>query len=469
MTKIYQLKGKGQGKDPGPGSVLDGPGGLEASPAAQRPSKTKSKIKSKPKAKSAPVERYLAPPPPRDGKVIGLDCHPDSFTAAVYVGQTPHDARKITSRENLSLEGLLQWARATLTPADIILLEAGSNSFEVCRRLGSLGLRTCVLESGYVGQHAKTYADNDKMAASRIALVYLAGKAPCVWVPDERSRERRELLHAYNNAVSDHTAATNCLKSYLNGRGIRLGKRSLARPQTTPWILRQREWTALQSQLLQELLTNFTEAKERRKRLNRLIATEMAGDPLMMRCMKVLGVGVVSAFALVAVIGDIQRFPTSGQLVAYIGLNPGQRQSGKSKNIRLGIGGHGRGDLRNLLIQGAQAVLRQGRHTALGQWGWRLFARKGNRNIAVAAIARKLVVQVWHLLQGHPSTVLDDDKSFQVKVHKLAVTLGASLRQELGLGETLPQGIQLILQRFSQDPGLPRNVSPNPNPSPLPG
>jgi len=33
-----------------------------------------------------------------------------------------------------------------------------------------------------------------------------------------------------------------------------------------------------------------------------LIATEMAADPIMMRCMKVLGVGIVSAFGLVAVI-----------------------------------------------------------------------------------------------------------------------------------------------------------------------
>ncbi|MES2570179.1 MAG: hypothetical protein V4710_09015 [Verrucomicrobiota bacterium] len=50
--------------------------------------------------------------------------------------------------------------------------------------------------------------------------------------------------------------------------------------------------------------------------------------------------------------------------------------------------------MRNLLMQAAQAVLRVGRNTTLGKWGWKLFARKGARNIAVAAVARKLVVQV---------------------------------------------------------------------------
>jgi transposase len=60
-----------------------------------------------------------------------------------------------------------------------------------------------VLENCHVGKHAKTYADNDKMAAARIALVYLAGNAPCVWVPEQGSRQRRELLHAYRKAVAD--------------------------------------------------------------------------------------------------------------------------------------------------------------------------------------------------------------------------------------------------------------------------
>jgi acetolactate synthase-1/3 small subunit len=79
---------------------------------------------------------------------------------------------------------------ASCFDAENLFFEAGSNSFEVCKRLGNLGLRACVLESSHMGKHAKTYADNDKMAAARIALVYLAGTAPCVWVPYELSRER---------------------------------------------------------------------------------------------------------------------------------------------------------------------------------------------------------------------------------------------------------------------------------------
>ena len=208
-------------------------------------------IKTPPK-EALGVETYLAPPPPSQGKIIGLDCHPDTFTAAVFVGQSPHDARKVGSRENLGLQGLLEWAAKEFGAQDLFVLEAGSNSFELCTRLHALGLRAIVLESCHVGKHAKTYADNDKMAAARIALVYLAGNAPCVWVPDEGSRQRRELLHLYRKAVADHTAAGNSLRAYLNGNAIRPARRNLELESTRQWILKQRDWSPMQRDILAE-------------------------------------------------------------------------------------------------------------------------------------------------------------------------------------------------------------------------
>ena len=66
------------------------------------------------------------------------------------------------------------------------------------------------------------------------------------------------------------------------------------------------------------------------------------------------------------------------------------------------MGNRGRKDVRSLLIQGAQSVLRQSRagNHKLAKWGFQLFARKGNRNVAVAAIARKLARALYHLLKG---------------------------------------------------------------------
>jgi transposase len=379
------------------------------------------------------AEIYCAPRPPVNGRIIGLDCHPDTFTAAVFQGTTPHDTRKLCTRENLSLERLMEWAGSEFSHQDLFLLEAGSNSFEIHRRLLALGLRAVVLESCHVGKHAKTYADNDKMAAARIALVYLAGNAPCVWVPDPVSCERRELLHSHQNAVAGHTAALNSIKSYLNGFAIRLGSRGLHLERTRAWLYKERNWSPLQRELLAEYFAQLDTEAQRRKRLTRLIAQQVSAEPLMLRAMKLLGIGMINAFALLAIIGEVRRFDRPEKLVAYIGLNPGQRQSGAGKNVKLGVGKRGRGDLRHLLIQGSQAVLRMGRGTPLGRWGWKLFARKGERNLAVAAVARKLVVQVWHLLSGNPPTALEADKSLAIKLRKLAVTLGKSLRRKVGL------------------------------------
>ena len=146
--------------------------------------------------------------------------------------QTKSAARKLASRENLCLQILMDWTAKEFTRVDLFLLEAGSNSFEICRRLQALGLRAVVMESCHVGKHAKTYADNDKMAAACIALDYLAGNAPCVWIPDAVTCERRELLHVYQNAVANHTAALNSLESYLNQFAIRTGSRGLQLERT---------------------------------------------------------------------------------------------------------------------------------------------------------------------------------------------------------------------------------------------
>ena len=408
------------------------------------------------------METYRAPKPPTNGRIIGLDCHPDTFTAAVFKGTTPYDAQQLCVREDLSLERFLQWAGQEFDAGDLFVMEAGSNSFEVHRRLLDSGLRAVVLESAHVGKHAKTYADNDKMASARIVRVYLCGDAPCVWVPDALSRQRRELLRRQQSAVADRTAAINAAKGYLNQYAIRLGQRNPKAKSTQQWVLRQREWTALQRELLADYFGQIELHARRTQDFEQQMARQIAAEPLMLRCLKLLGIGRINAFALMAIIGDVRRFERPEQLVAYVGLNPGRRDSGDGKRIKIGVGKRGRGDLRQLITQGAQAVLRMGRQTKLGQWGWKLFARKGQRNIAVAAVARKMVVQVWHLLMGNPPTGLDQNQSLQAKLRKVAVTLGAKLRVELGLPSKLLECVQVLLARIGAHP---LTATPPPEPA----
>ncbi|MEG1259953.1 MAG: transposase, partial [Akkermansia sp.] len=130
------------------------------------------------------------------------------------------------------------------------------------------------------------------------------------------------------------------------------------------------------------------------------IQSEVRNNKKMLACLRIEGIGVINAFAILAIIGDIKRFATARKLASYIGINPRSKTSGNSINIKYGIAKHGRRDLKTLLIQAAQTILRSRRNTKLQKWGLQLLLRKGHHNIAVGAVARKLVHYIWHALNG---------------------------------------------------------------------
>jgi len=73
-----------------------------------------------------------------------------------------------------------------------VVLEASGNSFQVVRTLAACGRQAKVLESCHLGKLKEAHANNDKISAVRIGKAYLAGTAKEVWVPDERTQERRD-------------------------------------------------------------------------------------------------------------------------------------------------------------------------------------------------------------------------------------------------------------------------------------
>ena len=136
------------------------------------------------------------------------------------------------------------------------------------------------------------------------------------------------------------------------------------------------------------------------------------------------------AFALGAFVGDIKRFSHPKKLVKYVGLDPAFDDSGESEWSG-GVGGHGNKYLRCLLIEGAQAILRCGR-TSVAQWGRKLLARKGSLNLAVAAMARKLTMAVWYLMNGRWTPLEEIDRPLEVKVSKMIGSVGEHGLQRVG-------------------------------------
>jgi transposase len=107
------------------------------------------------------------------------------------------------------------------------------------------------------------------------------------------------------------------------------------------------------------------------------------------------GIGAYSAMVILAEIGDIERFQTKRALASYAGLTPSLRESA-GRTRRGGIGHHGSGTLRWIMLQVAQVAARHS--PAARAWMARLRKRKPPQ-VARIALARKLLTAVWALLR----------------------------------------------------------------------
>jgi transposase len=366
------------------------------------------------------------------GRVIGFDSHPDTFTAAVLRGPTPAAAIVEKTFDKVPMAQLSSWAKKHTTSADLFVLEASGNSFEVVRCLAALGRKALVLESCQMGKLKEAHANNDKISAVRIGKAYLAGTAKVVWVPDPKTQERRDLFHIHRKASQRTTQLRNRLRSYLSDNGVRL-KKHVRLTQATPLLAEQirqtKAWTPRQWQLIEGLLLELGHAEAQRKHWRSLIAQEVLADAQLLSIVRLCGVREMIAFALGAIIGDIHRFAEPRKLVKYVGLNPAFDDSGKGEWSG-GIGGHGRKDLRCLLIEAAQAVMRSGH--PLAKWGRKLLGRKGSVKLAVAAIARKLTVAIWYLMMGRWTPLEEIDERLSLKVGKMISQVGRQGLKTLG-------------------------------------
>jgi transposase len=157
------------------------------------------------------------------------------------------------------------------------------------------------------------------------------------------------------------------------------------------------------------------------------------GLPVLERLAEIPGLGIRGAQIIVAEIGlDMGRFPTSGRLASWAKLTPRTVQSGAV--LRSGKTGKGNSYLKGLLGEAAAAAAKT--QTFLGDRYRRLVKRRGKLK-ALVAVARSILIIVWHLL-ADPTTRFHDlgvdyhtnriDKDKKIRNH---------LRQLQALGYTV--------------------------------
>jgi hypothetical protein len=115
--------------------------------------------------------------------------------------------------------------------------------------------------------------------------------------------------------------------------------------------------------------------------------------------MTIPGVDFTVAIGMLSAIGDIARLQSPGQLAAYFGLVPRVKQS--AGTIHHGsITKSGRSTARWLAVEAAHHIALSSAPLAAT---FHRIKRKNGHNVAVTALARKLVVLIWHMLKnGEP-------------------------------------------------------------------
>lgn len=223
-------------------------------------------------------------------RTIGLDVHPDLFTAAILLGPDAATARIEKVFDKVPISQLESWAKKRALPSDDLIIEASGNTFHVAERLKALGFKVVVLESFQTSKLQKNYCVNDKISAVQIARAWLSGLAKAVWQPDPRTRERREVFVAHRKTVKRTTQMRSRIRAFLNQHGVRV-KHSIS-PKWAPQILAAARWTLLQEHTLRSYLEELRHAEEQRKGWHGLIAQAVLTDPKLLQLTRLLGIGL---------------------------------------------------------------------------------------------------------------------------------------------------------------------------------
>jgi transposase len=363
-----------------------------------------------------PASRLLIVEEGGEVRFIALDIHRDFCEVAVAEGGAVRSAPRVKTDPD-TLELFAQ----SLGADDEVTLEATGNALAIARIIEPHVGRVVLADPRAVRGSANAALKTDKVDARTLARLLAGGLVPQVWLPDERTRRLRRLVSRRAQLVRQRTRAKNQVHAALI-RNLRPRQ-----PMRDLFGAAGRRWLATQTLPFDEQETVASCLREidflasEIERLERSMALEVLADEQMTRLLALPGISGVAACTLIAAIGDIARFATAGHLVGYIGLNPRVRQSGSDKPRHGRISKQGPGEVRHVLVEAAWHAMRT--PGPLRIFGERVAAKRGS-NVAVVAVARKLLVIAWHLLTREEEYAFARPSLVREKLRRLELLTG---------------------------------------------
>lgn len=360
-------------------------------------------------------------------KFVGMDVHKETIVVSVaepfggevrYLGEfqnTPEAVVKLVRQ--------LRKGDAQLS----CCYEAGPCGYGLHRQLLEMGVANQVVAPSLIPKKPGDRVKTDRRDSLTLARLLRAGELTAVWVPDTAQEALRDLTRAREDLKHLECQAKQRLQAFLLRHGKRYGGETRWTKMHYHWLETVKFDQPVQQIVFQEYVDTAQSLTQRVAALDKQI--ESAGSasgfgPMIQGLMALRGIARFTATTIMAEIGDLHRFATAPQLMAYLGLVPSEHSSGPHQS-RGGITKTGNGHVRRVLVEAAWTYRHPARKTtylqsrakrtteAVQEIAWkaqvrlcgryRLLEGKGKLKVKVCtAIARELAGFIWAVGQAFP-------------------------------------------------------------------
>ena len=318
-------------------------------------------------------------------KAIGVD-----LAKSVFQVHGVDEQDRAVLRRQLKRSQVVEFF-ARLEPC-LIGMEACATAHYWARKLIALGHTVRLIAPKYVKPYVKTNK-NDARDAEAICEVLLRPSMRFVAVKSAEQQGVLALHRLRQGMIDARTALVNQLRGLLAEFGVVVGVGRRRFEQALPRLIQEcNEVPGLLRESLEPMRVQLLGLNAAIAQLEGRIAGWHQHDQASRRLAEVPGVGLLTATAAVATIGDAKVFDSGRGFAAWLGITPGQHSSGGKQRL-LGITKRGDARLRTLFIHGARSVVRAHRPGS-SPWLDALLARRP-KNVAVVAVAHRNARIAW--------------------------------------------------------------------------
>ena len=308
--------------------------------------------------------------------------------------------RVLTSRA-LARGKFIEWC-VRLPRGCMLAMEASSSAHHWARKLVGLGLDARIISAQLVEPY-RSQGASGKIDANDAAAICEAASRPSMRFIPVKSIEQQSMLcvHRLREGIKeDRTACINRIRGLLAEFGLVFPQSPCELQAVLSEVLEDaaNELGTLARLTLQRAQAQWHELDEHLAWCDERIAAHAKDNAAVKAAATLLGIGPVTASAVVATVGDFKQFKSGAQFGAWIGLTPRQRSSGGKNNLG-GITKRGDTYLRTLLIQGAKSAVMTAhrRQDKISNWVVSLRERSGWQK-AVVALANKNARILWAVM-----------------------------------------------------------------------